>query len=206
MTQSARVRGTRLLALALALVGVGQPALIALAFGRVIDPGWPAFGAISTLVGIGMALFCGSVAATHRSRHQATFDAISLASVVASLVAAGAWLSLFGGTFFTNDVPRLTCLVVADLAFAVWMIVAAFDLHHPRMPAWGAVASFLAIRAVLEVPIWTSLVWPTPYVGGGGGGSSGIWGVYLAGLIVSGYILYALWEIRLAMWLARRVG
>ena len=185
----------------LAALGIAQLTLICLAFGRVLNPSWPVIDATGTVAGLGMAAACGSVAMSHNPRHLAVFRLFSMCGIAAGLVYAWLWLSLQGGTFWTNDLPRTWALVGVDVVIAVWVAAAAFLLSRPRPPALAVLARFLAIRALGEFAVLN--LWTTRPPGAPTGASDSIQGLYIAGLVLSGIVVLAIWEVALGRRLVR---
>lgn len=180
-------------------LGVGQLVLIVVAFSLVIDPGPPAFDAIGTLTGLGMAAGCAAVAATAEPRHRTTFRVLSVAAVVGGIAYAGTWLSLFGGAFRLNDLPRIGVLVASDTVVAGWFLVAAWTLRRPRPQGFLGVGVVLAMRAIIELRDFAGMLAPAPPRPAGT--SSGIEGIFVAALVLTGFVLLAFWQIGLARWL-----
>ncbi len=180
-------------------LGIAQPALLVLAFSRVVDPGWVTFETLGTIVGIGMAVAAAIVGSIGSPRVPALFRVLTVIAIVAGLVHAAAWFTLLGRTFYTDDVLRAGLLVASDVLFAAWIVTAAIIVMPPRAPNLWPVGLFLALRAAVEVWLFAPLT-----IGGGGpaGPSSGALVLVVAGTLFFGYVLLATWELTLAKWLA----
>jgi hypothetical protein len=192
--------GARRLAVVVFVLGAAQPAALVLAFSRMVDPGAVTFDAIGSISGLGMAAAALAMAMylpPRRPRALATFGTLG---VVAGLVSAGVWLSLVGGTFFTNDTPRIAVLIGCDVAFAIWLIAGSV-LSGAGETASGftVVALMLSLRAIAEIGFVRPLLMPDP--GQIGSRGSGAEELLLAGALLFGYIVLAAWEISVGLWL-----
>jgi hypothetical protein len=181
-----------------AALGVLEIVLIVATFSRLIDPGWPAFGAIGTLAGLGITAGCLAVTTRARPRRVVTFRVASAVAILSGLAYAGAWLSLLGRIFWSNDLPRIAVLVASDLALAAWFLVSAVTLRRPRPPGFLSVGAFLSVWAAIEARYLAGMLFPTPPVPVGS--TSGIEGVAIGGLILSGFALLAFWGIAVSRW------
>ena len=157
--------------------------LIVDAFSRFIDPGWPAFDAIGTLAGLGMAAGCAAVATTGEPRDRTTFRVLRVVAVVGGIVFAGVWLSLLGGLFRLDDLPRIGALIASDLVVAGWFLFAALTLRRPRAQGFLRVGVLLSIRAIIEPRYFAGLLIPAPPHPAGT--TSGIEGIFVGALVSS---------------------
>lgn len=192
----------RLSASLLVLLGVAQLGLIVAVFSRVVDPGWSAYGGIGTLAGLGVAFGCSLALASVRARREVIFRTVSVFGVLGGLVYSGAWLSLLGGIFWLDDVPRIAALVAADLSVAGWFVLAAVTVKRPRPPGLLGVGVYLSIRAIVEARYLAGIIVPGPPRNPGS--SPGLEGIFLGVLVLSGIVLLALWELAFARWIIER--
>jgi hypothetical protein len=120
-------------------------------------------------------------------------------AILAGLVYSGVWLSLFGGTFYTDDVFRVGLAVACDVLFAIWLIAAARRAGSAT-PLAGIywVAMLLSVRAIGELLLFVPLLMPSS-----GGLGPNVAVIVVAGLVLVGWIVLAVWEIGLGIWLTR---
>jgi hypothetical protein len=72
---------------------------------------------------------------------------------------------------------------------AAWFLVAAITLRRPRPSGFLGVGVFLMVRAVVEARYVVALLNPPPPKNPGS--SSGLEGIFIGALIISGYLLPA---------------
>lgn len=180
------------------LVALAQILLVALALGRVLDPGSMTFEMIGILAGLGMATGALATGFGLPSRNPEMYRRIGVLGIVAGLGYGGVWLSMIGGEIYYNDLPRVAILVICDVLFTVWLVAAA-RVASPEGPSAGIglVALLMSLRAIGElvlcVPLLTPAAGPGPNYGA----------AYIAILVLVGWIVLALWEAALGVWLLR---
>lgn len=203
LAQSRFAEGSRAatLSVILLVLGLAQIGLVLLAIARILDPGWGTVDAIGVLVGLGMAAAALAWTRDAASRDQGVSTRFGGLGIAAGLVLGGVWLSLLGGTFSTNDLTRLATVVACDVAFTVWLVGAARLAPRHHMLGFSAlVAFFLSVRTVGEVLLFVPLVLPST-----DGPGPNVLVIFVAGLVLFGWIVLATWEIALGAWLFRRV-
>lgn len=182
---------TSALARLLVLIGVVQITLVALALARVLDPGWLVFDAVGSLAGLGMAGIAALVGARHAAA-RSLGGVLTLVAVVSGLVSASVWLSLAGGTFSTDDYPRLLLLAATDTIYVLWIIWAAIAFRHSWIPGLRGAMLLLIIRTVVELASLPLLFAPAA------GPGTGMAPVLFSALAVCfGWMVLAAWEVRL---------
>lgn len=190
--------GRPLAALVLAL-GVAQAVLIALTVVRILDPGWVTVDALGSIVGLGMASAALAWTMCVPSRDGRTGTSLGVLGILAGLIYFGVWLSLFGGTFYTDDALRSGLAVGCDVLFAIWLI-AAVRMTGADAPRAGVyeVMTLLSLRAVGELLLYLLLLAPSS-----GGLGPNLLVILVAGLVLVGWIVLAAWEISLGVQLIR---
>ena len=201
VTGGARTFIAVVLSLVLAAVGAAQPIGLFLAFSRIVDPGWPAFDAIGTVAGLGMALVAATVTTFSPSRRPRLVTLFGAVATVAGLVSMGVWLSLWGRTFYTNDVPRVAALAATDVAFTVWILAGArYADRGLAASGMARVAWVMTVRVVVELALVRPVVFPAPT---NPGASANVLPVLAGGMVLLGYLVLGLWEIAVGLWLRR---
>ena len=193
----------------LVLLAVTQLGIIVAAFARVLDPGWGTTEVLGALYGIAVCVAVGAVAVTHPVRRRGLFRTASLAAAAAALVGALCWATLFGRAFLlqASQSPRIWAIIVADLVFAAWLLLARLDSTEGRAPGLGWLAAFTAARGGLEGILFFPLLLPATATGDRGGGVTGsppIFAFLVIGSVLVGFIVIPLWEGALGRWLVRR--
>ena len=180
------------------IVALAQGLLVALALGRVVDPGETTFEVIGILVGLGMATGALATVRTTPSRQPPRSSRIGVLGVVAGLGYGAVWLSLLGGEMHYDDLPRVALLTICDVLFTVWLVAAA-RLASPNglRAGIGWVALLMTILAVGELVLCIPLLAPSA----GSGPNYAV--VFFAVLVLVGWIVLALWEVSLGIWLLR---
>ncbi len=137
--------------------------------------------------------------------------ALRAASGIVALVLLGAvvtWLTWLGQPAWDSpvgvnpDQSRLIAVVVADLCFAGWLVVARLASPAPRPPVMALAAIVLLAVAVGQVGSVNAWMNPAPMAGPAGGASGPL--LALDGLLLLGFLLLALWQVVLAVWLLMR--
>ncbi len=158
-----------------------------------------AIGALAVLLVVGW---------WHRVPRASAFQAVS--GIVALVLLGGVvtWLTWLGQPAWDSpvgvnpDQSRLIAVVVADMCFGSWLMVARLVSPAPRPPAMGLAAVVLLAGAVAQVG--SVIAWMNPaLMAGPAGGASGPL-LALDGLLVLGFLLLALWQVVLAVWLLMR--
>src|SRR5690242_6611237 len=187
------------LAATVAGLGLAQLVLGALALSRVLDPGPTPFEIIGILVGLGMAGGALACALYLPSRHRA-FKVTGALGVVAGLATAAVWLTWLGTDINTGDVARVASLLASDLLFTVWLVAAALLMDR----AWSVagligMAVFMTIRAMAEIWLLAQLFTAT-----GGPGDKIAPMLFVAVVVLLGWLVLALWEVAFGIRILRR--
>ena len=180
------------------LVAVAQISLVALALGRVLDPGSMTFEVVGILAGLGMATGASATVFGLPSRNAELSRRIGALGIVAGLGYGAVWLSLLGGEISFNDLPRLAIFIACDLLFTVWLVRAA-RAASPDGPRSGfsLVAVLMSLHAIGELLLCVPLVAPAEGPGPNYGAA------YIAILVLVEWVVLALWELSLGLWLLR---
>jgi hypothetical protein len=196
MTESpSSLRDARRIGAITLLVALAQTVLVVLALGRIVDPGSTTFEVIGILVGLGMATGAFATAFGSPSRNLERSWRIGVLGIVAGLGYGAVWLSLIGGGIRYDDLPRVAVLITCDVLFTVWLVAAARLASTNGLRAGiGWVALFMTLRAIGELVLCIPLLAPSagPYVV-----------LLVAVVVLVGWIVLALWEIALGIWLLR---
>ena len=189
--QTANGRRARItLAATVVVLGLAQPALIALALARVVDPGATTFEIVGVLVGLGMAAGALACALYVPSRRRA-FTTIGAVGVVAGLATAGVWLSWFGSDINTGDLTRVGILLGADVLFTVWLVAAALLMDRDwALAGFYELAFVMSVRAVAEIWLLALL-----FTASGGPGNQNAPMLFVAVAVLIGWLVLAVWEI-----------
>ncbi len=174
------------------ILGLAQPVGLAAAFGRVLDPGPATFEAIGTIAGLGMAAGAAAVGLERPPASGGWLPRLERAAIIAGLVSAGTWLSLFGDNFLTYDTVRIGALVLADVVFAAWLLAIsrAFGERGP-LEVWP-VAVLMTLRAVTEALLFVPVTMPTPTQPGAQAAPVPLFlGITV---LLLGYLVLAWWE------------
>ena len=179
---------------ALVLLGVGQAVLLAAALGRVIDPGWQAFGAAGTINGLAMAAIAAtSVRDVRGRRGSGVLGGVALAAVAAGLVSAGAWATLGGGTFRLDDAGRAAVLVAGDTVFVAWCVARAMAGAAASRASAVTPVLVLGLRLAAELALLRGIAVPGPPTPAGT--TSGLYGIALGAVVIGGWIAIAGWAV-----------
>jgi len=187
------------LATTVVVLGLAQLALVALALARVLDPRPTTFEIIGILVGLGMAASTLACARYLPSRHRG-FKAIGTLGVVAGLAMAAVWLSWLGTDINTGDVGRVATLLASDVLFTVWLVAASLLLHRvSSVTGLSGMAVFMSVRAIAEIWLLTQL-----FTADGGPGDQIVPMLFVALVVLLGWLVLAVWEIAFGTRLLRR--
>lgn len=167
----------------------------------MIDPGPLTFSIVGVLVGLGMAIASAAYSRFAVPTQRSRVRIFGIVGVVAGWMYAATWASLGGRTFFLADAPRIAALVVADIAFVVWILVTATAVGRKRPAALLSAGLLLALRAGLELQYLGSVLYPPPPTP-----PQRFTGLLVGLLVLAGWVVLALWEIGLGRWLLRRVA
>jgi len=85
---------------------------------------------------------------------------------------------------------------------AVWSLLAGLTPERRRPSGFLSVAVYMAVRAIIEARYLAGVLNPAPPQPAGT--SSGIEGIFVGAVILSGFVLLAFWEISLARWMLGR--
>jgi hypothetical protein len=180
------------------LVALAQISLVALTVERVLDPGATTFEVIGILVGLGMATGACATAFGTPSRNPLKSRRFGVLGIVAGLGYCAVWLSMIGGGIRYDDLPRLALLVSCDVLFTVWLVAAARLASSNGLRAGiGWVAVLMTMRAIGELVLCIPVLMPSA----GPGPNYAV--VFIAVLVLFGWIVLALWEMALGIWLLR---
>lgn len=168
--------------------------LLAAAFGRVLDPGWPAFGAGGTVNGLAMAgIAAVSLRGFRVGRGSRVLSGTAAAAVAAGLASAGVWLTLGGGTFRLDDAARGALLVVADAVFVAWCVARAMAGVAATRASAATPVLVLGLRLAAELALLRGIAFPGPPAPPGT--TSGLYGIALGAVVIGGWIAIALWAV-----------
>ncbi len=200
---------TRVPAVLLQVLAVVQIGILAAALARLIDTAWGTTGILGTLYGIGIGAAVALVFLTLPARHRLLFAIASLITVGTALGGALDWASLGGqGMLFDQDhAGRIWLLIVGDLMFAGWLLIARRETREAHVGWFGSMFVFIGARAALEAVYFVPLLLPPPVINGpqvGGFSSGGVMSAVAIGfLVVAGYLGVPLWEFALGRRLRR---
>ena len=181
---------SRVLPIAVLVIGVAQAILVALALSRILDPGWTTFGPVGVLAGLGMAALALVALLDLRWRSHG-HRRVAWLGVVAGLSIGATWASLLGGTFYTNDLVRIAIVVASDCAFAIALVGATrWTDERTALPGIGIVATFMSARAVIEILLICLVLTQE-----GRGSGPNIPVVALAISVLVGWVVLAVWEV-----------
>jgi hypothetical protein len=181
------------------ILGLAQPALVALALARVLDPGSTTFEIIGVLAGLGMA--AGALAcALYVPSHHRAFTTTGALGVVAGLATAGVWLSWLGTDINTGDLARVGVLLGSDVLFTVWLVAAALLMDRSwALAGFYELTLLMSVRAVAEIWLLALL-----FTASGGPGSQNLPMLFVAFAVLLGWLVLAVWEIAFGTRLIRR--
>jgi hypothetical protein len=192
------VREARPIGAVTLLVALAQILLVALALGRVLDPGATTFEVIGILVGLGMATGALATGLGTPSREPRRSRRIGVLGIVAGLGYGAVWLSLIGGGIRYDDLPRVAVLITCDVLFTFWLVAAARLASSNGLRAGiGWVAVLMTMRAIGELVLCIPVLMPSA----GPGPNYAV--AFIAVLVLFGWIVLALWEMALGTWLLR---
>ena len=124
------------------------------------------------------------------SRHR-RFTAIGTLGVVAGLATAGVWLSWLGTDINTGDVARVATLLGSDVLFTVWLVAAASLMDRAwAVVGFSAMAVFMSVRAIAEIWLLVLL-----FTASGGPGDQNLPMLFVALVVLLGWLVLAVWEI-----------
>jgi hypothetical protein len=171
------------------VLGLAQIGLVILAFARVVDPGWFTFDVVAILSGLGMSSVAFALAVQLRWRRP-EFVRFAWLGVLAGFLISAVWLSLPGGTFYTDDLVRIAIVLAADIALSV-ALVASVRLASGRdmFPGLVFMAVFTSVLTALEI---LSVAWVTIETDAGFMPT-----LVLSGSVIFTWFVFALWEILL---------
>jgi len=174
---------------AVLVIGLAQGVLVALAFLRILDPGWTTFGLVGVLAGLGMAALGLIALGLPWRRH--VLRRVAWLAVVAGLAVAGIWASLFGGTFYTSDLLRIAVVVASDCSFAIALGGATrLTDEHSALPGLSAVATVISVRALTEAALVSWILIQTD-----SGPGLNVPVLMLALSVLGGWVVLAIYEV-----------
>jgi hypothetical protein len=185
--------------------GVAQLALI-IALIQPVDWGWQVLGVLGTVYGLGLFAAILVVIAPADVQRKGLIRIATLIAAAAVLAAAASWASLAGGPllFEADEAPRILIIIAADACLLAWAALLSFDPRPPNAPAIGVIAAFLILRTVVEWFYFLPILVPTgPTVEQPAGSSSGGTVLLFGAVVLGGYIVIAVWDLVLGVWLIK---